>query len=901
MEDNRGPENATMHPPRSQASKGQGRVVTVPPATTAQHYSLGSNVVFSAGLNINHVLTGFEAISIRLDHIPSVIRRNDIQNCLLSQGWKIQDFHIVEFQFRSSSSSSVAKIVYSSRLNSPDFNTLGNIGDMGIRVTSEDKSSDRKTITFSWLSFTTFVAFYDVHRTGRLEDIRAKTYRGQGIQARNRLPGFDGLLSQGFAIEITGSGLLPEDVPEIAESDFVLLDEDGPDPNHNVIANLAAEVRILAPGWNSTLERVGGGPPGRISVRARFRTYQVARKVYQGLTAVRGRTFDLQVIPPRSSRLDIWVISRQFEAQREQWAALSSSNSIACRLWTEKRTNGVLVCLDGNDKKAVGALKVRAESLAAGKNLAMNHRHFTTSEGIGFLQRVMNTSGVFVRFDHKVKSLRAYGPSSSVKDARDRIKAEMNRLASLDHTVVLKWDAVRFFVEKGLPALHKAIGEGGATLDLSSSPRRLTIHASEEGRFLLNQLLQEAANRSVKRVSGSVAADDCPICFDEISVPLTLECGHTYCTSCIRHLVTNAGDGKIFPLICLGESAGCRSPISLAVIQQLLTAPQFHRLLDVAFASYIEGHPQEYRFCPTPDCEQIYRCGSTGVRDALQCPSCFATICSACHMEAHEGLTCQERLRLRDQDELSNRWIEEQRNVKRCPSCQILIEKIEGCNHMTCKCGSHICWVCMGVFPAQDIYQHMQAAHGSYYEERLADAIPGPAPVLRNAMVAHHDGARPHPFAVQPAFQPPYPRGEAYHHYQAFDPRLLYPQRAINIGAHNPLQNEARRNNMQHERIAPATVHPPRPPLPLPAPLPRRPQVQPEVNRGARVVEIDRWTEPYVPRQFHAAEDRAPLLPRLTEPVSTVASNLCQFIKFLVSLIVVFGFLFLASLNHYDD
>ncbi len=32
--------------------------------------------------------------------------------------------------------------------------------------------------------------------------------------------------------------------------------------------------------------------------------------------------------------------------------------------------------------------------------------------------------------------------------------------------------------------------------------------------------------------------------------------------------------------------------------------------------------------------------------------------------------------------------------IKQCPKCHNGIEKNKGCQHMTCKCGAHICWKC---------------------------------------------------------------------------------------------------------------------------------------------------------------------------------------------------------------
>ncbi len=36
---------------------------------------------------------------------------------------------------------------------------------------------------------------------------------------------------------------------------------------------------------------------------------------------------------------------------------------------------------------------------------------------------------------------------------------------------------------------------------------------------------------------------------------------------------------------------------------------------------------------------------------------------------------------------------------KQCPSCKYWVEKNEGCNHMTCRCGKQFCYVCGGDYP----------------------------------------------------------------------------------------------------------------------------------------------------------------------------------------------------------
>nr|GFA19703.1 ATP-dependent RNA helicase DEAH11, chloroplastic-like [Tanacetum cinerariifolium] len=61
--------------------------------------------------------------------------------------------------------------------------------------------------------------------------------------------------------------------------------------------------------------------------------------------------------------------------------------------------------------------------------------------------------------------------------------------------------------------------------------------------------------------------------------------------------------------------------------------------------------------------------------------------CTRCHLENHPFLSCEmyEEFK-RDPDLSLKEWMKD-KDVKHCPVCRFTIEKIDGCNHIECRCG----------------------------------------------------------------------------------------------------------------------------------------------------------------------------------------------------------------------
>ncbi|KIL58685.1 hypothetical protein M378DRAFT_170342 [Amanita muscaria Koide BX008] len=361
----------------------------------------------------------------------------------------------------------------------------------------------------------------------------------------------------------------------------------------------------------------------------------------------------------------------------------------------------------GEDKKAVGQLKVRVEGLLAGETLDWRlwHRSFTNASGRRFLNDISARTKAHIGVDLKSKILKLYADRDIKQTIIDLVKAQIARLKLLEWSIPIPPSTTEFFIRRGLPTLKEELGEDAAALELHPTPR-LIIRGGEEAHKTVDRLIEESLS-GIKYEAYDGEKVTCPSCFGKASSPVLLSCGHLYCAGCLRHFLSSAAEGKKFPLVCFGNEARCGAPIAIPVIRRFL----------------IEKQPTKFKYCATPGCMQPYRCREDSRTST--CPSCFAAVCSSCHKEAHDGMTCRER-RIMDNPEEQERLNEEWARgagAKSCPSCRIWIQKTEGCNHVTCQCGAHICWNCLATFSkAQDVYNHLRTMHGGIHANDVQPA-----------------------------------------------------------------------------------------------------------------------------------------------------------------------------------
>ncbi|KAK0457963.1 uncharacterized protein EV420DRAFT_1545614 [Desarmillaria tabescens] len=693
---------------------------TIDAKRTHQCIVFGSIVTFSSGLAIQNIIAGFDSCRIRqgLDvsefHVVSVH----------STGYGRQDVNVVtSVAVAQTLAAALEGMEFRDERLEFEIGVFNQPGGMGALA-----PGDENVLTISCRApSATYIVEYPDAATCRSKvvELNGRICSGRRVKVEMNQPPPGRYVPSFRRNTIKVSNLPPDNSPTLI---YDFIQYSGEDVR--LLKSHSFDVDIASFRLRSQIDYIDGvevqsfnvasrGDTGAgiFSVRVRFESWESAKKVQDALINRRFDFIDDSMfwfkLPPQEL-YTIIIPPEQYLAQASLWTELRQSikDHKACELFIRQMSRGdYSIQVSGAVRAAVGALKVRVESLAAGEQSDQWHQHLVRPPAE--LTKRITDVGAFMRADFRKHAIKLYGNSVAIAQAKTILKEELDRLMSLQFSVKLERRSVGYFLRTGLSAMKDVFGDDCVTLDIRLA--RITIRGGEEVRLHLNNHIAESLKMVVVQVAPGTHT--CPVCYDEASAPFQLVCRHVYCTACIRHFLTSAAETGIFPLVCMGNDATCGAPISIPVIQKFLPQSFFEHLLETVFTSYIDKQPQVFGYCKTPDCTQIYRKSKSA--SLLRCPSCFSEICSSCGEDSHIGKSCEEARNSNtaaEQERLSEAWIMQQNGIKKCPTCSCLLEKIAGCNHIKCPlCGSHICWHCMGVFPEHDIYPHMGTEHGGFY------------------------------------------------------------------------------------------------------------------------------------------------------------------------------------------
>jgi hypothetical protein len=145
------------------------------------------------------------------------------------------------------------------------------------------------------------------------------------------------------------------------------------------------------------------------------------------------------------------------------------------------------------------------------------------------------------------------------------------------------------------------------------------------------------------------------------------------CHSCLkRNFELSLTDPQLMPPRCCTQDR-----ISIRIVEPLFNT-SFKKMWN---RKYEEFTTQNRLYCPSKRCGEWIkpsRIRQEGNRKSAQCGHCKTKVCVACNGKWHSSLDCPN-------DDETQRFLKQAKEEgwQRCHSCKVMVERKQGCNHMT--------------------------------------------------------------------------------------------------------------------------------------------------------------------------------------------------------------------------
>ena len=199
---------------------------------------------------------------------------------------------------------------------------------------------------------------------------------------------------------------------------------------------------------------------------------------------------------------------------------------------------------------------------------------------------------------------------------------------------------------------------------------------------------------------------ECDVCYDNIERNFVFEaCGHKsrLCFDCLKDYFSKKSKDSIFPLVC--PEKGCKERVIWRDLTLILDGNLLEKIIGISYQNYLNKFNNVLRQCNYMGCQQIFRSDSK----IHVCDQCSKVLCVNCSIKSDQPVDFHEfSCSVIENDSLQKKiLLESLENTALCPTCNIVIQKNEGCAHVHCTfCNTHFCWKCSKSFPQNKIYQH---------------------------------------------------------------------------------------------------------------------------------------------------------------------------------------------------
>lgn len=248
-----------------------------------------------------------------------------------------------------------------------------------------------------------------------------------------------------------------------------------------------------------------------------------------------------------------------------------------------------------------------------------------------------------------------------------------------------------------LKPASNSLGRPGIDASQENSHAGNAIHSSMtemEQRFLESKLRSKKGHKLFRRrhdgnSTGEPSLDlpraepaisECTGCFEEFPTARTvgLPCRHKYCSPCFTQLITTSIEHEIsFPPKC------CLTEIPKKIIRDNLPTAT-RAIFDNKALEYAVPVGNRY-YCVSSTCGRwIDTRHAKRKNGAIACQHCKVKLCALCRGPRHaSNEECPQDFGLEKTLAQAERagW-------RRCHNCRAMVEKNQGCRHITCKCGA---------------------------------------------------------------------------------------------------------------------------------------------------------------------------------------------------------------------
>ncbi|GKT65289.1 LOW QUALITY PROTEIN: ariadne ring protein [Colletotrichum tofieldiae] len=226
--------------------------------------------------------------------------------------------------------------------------------------------------------------------------------------------------------------------------------------------------------------------------------------------------------------------------------------------------------------------------------------------------------------------IRVYGPPGKVEEARNALLHAFGVNPSASHFISLDDKYFQWAIRGGFSDLRDALGPENVILSVLPTIKRIEVIGPRASYDLALEIM--SGKKAALRKRPEIAVNDCSVCWTEAENPLTTKCGHVYCLDCFENFCQSADSGESgFNLQCLADEGSCGTVFSLPELQEHLSSFTFEELLASSVKSYFNKRPDEFRYCSTAGCEQIYRVAPLDHPGLFTCPGCLKAACTSCH------------------------------------------------------------------------------------------------------------------------------------------------------------------------------------------------------------------------------------------------------------------------------